>query len=52
MIRIDLPGFGLTGPHPESRYGIEDYVRFVVAVLDELEIEQAYFTPQCGAFEC
>lgn len=40
VIRFDLPGFGLTGPAPDNRYGIADYVRVVMAVLDRLEIRR------------
>jgi len=36
VIRFDLPGFGLTGPSPDGNYGIENYVRFVTAMLDKL----------------
>jgi pimeloyl-ACP methyl ester carboxylesterase len=34
VIRVDMPGFGLTGPAPDGDYTIESYVRFAVAVLD------------------
>ncbi len=40
VIRIDLPGFGLTGPHPTSNYSIENYVRTIVSVLDKLNIKR------------
>lgn len=36
IVRMDLPGFGLTGPHPDGDYTIEAYVRFVDAVADSL----------------
>jgi pimeloyl-ACP methyl ester carboxylesterase len=36
VIRFDLPGFGLTGPHPRDDYTIAAYVRFVIATLDAL----------------
>ncbi|MEM9688306.1 MAG: alpha/beta fold hydrolase [Pseudomonadota bacterium] len=36
VVRFDLPGFGLTGPHPADDYSIEAYVEFVVASLDAL----------------
>lgn len=29
VISVDLPAFGLTGPHPERDYSIDSYVRFV-----------------------
>lgn len=38
VIRFDLPGFGLTGPDPQADYSIEAYVRFVLAVLDQLGV--------------
>jgi pimeloyl-ACP methyl ester carboxylesterase len=41
VIRVDLPGFGLTGPHPRGAYGIEqDYPQFVLAVLDQLKVQR------------
>ncbi len=40
VIRFDLPGFGLTGPHPEDDYTMASYVRFVGAVVDQLGIQQ------------
>jgi len=36
MVRMDLPGFGLTGPDPDGDYSIEAYVRFVDAVTATL----------------
>jgi pimeloyl-ACP methyl ester carboxylesterase len=41
VIRMDLPGFGLTGPHPGDDYRIDAYVNFVVALMDALGVEQA-----------
>ena len=40
VIRVDLPGFGLTGPFPHDDYGIERYIEFVAALLDALELKQ------------
>jgi pimeloyl-ACP methyl ester carboxylesterase len=40
VIRVDLPGFGLTGPTRDGDYRIERYVAFVVALLDRLGIER------------
>jgi pimeloyl-ACP methyl ester carboxylesterase len=41
LIRFDLPGFGLTGPHPRGAYGIEqDYPQFVLAMLDQLNVQR------------
>ena len=39
VIRFDLPGFGLTGPDPRADYSIDAYVRFVLAVLDQLGVQ-------------
>lgn len=39
VIRFDLPGFGLTGPHPLGDYRIEAYVRFVADLLDRLGLQ-------------
>jgi pimeloyl-ACP methyl ester carboxylesterase len=38
VIRVDMPGFGLTGPAPDGNYTIEAYVRFATAVLDHFGI--------------
>ncbi|HRI70992.1 MAG TPA: alpha/beta hydrolase [Polyangium sp.] len=38
VIRLDLPGFGLTGPHPEDRYDGETYTSFMRAMLDQLGV--------------
>jgi pimeloyl-ACP methyl ester carboxylesterase len=32
LIRLDLPGFGLTGPAPDGDYTAERYVRVVAAL--------------------
>ena len=39
VIRFDLPGFGLTGPHPQADYSIDAYVQFVLALLDTLDVQ-------------
>jgi pimeloyl-ACP methyl ester carboxylesterase len=41
VIRMDLPGFGLTGPHPQARYGVDDYVEFVQATLRAIGLDAA-----------
>jgi pimeloyl-ACP methyl ester carboxylesterase len=41
LIRLDLPGFGLTGPAPDGDYTAERYVRVVGTLLDSLGIEHA-----------
>ena len=38
VIRIDLPGFGLTGPYPDSDYTVEHYAKFMHAFLDRLGV--------------
>ena len=38
VIRVDMPGFGLTGPAPDGDYTIEAYVRFMGAVMDHFAI--------------
>lgn len=40
VIRLDLPGFGLTGPAPGEDYSIENYVRFMNAVLNRLGVRR------------
>jgi pimeloyl-ACP methyl ester carboxylesterase len=39
LIRLDLPGFGLTGPAPDGDYTAERYVHVVAALLDSLGVE-------------
>lgn len=41
VVSLDLPGFGLTGPHPEGRNGIQETVDFLAAFLDAVGIERA-----------
>ena len=40
VIRLDLPGFGLTGPAPDADYSIAAYVRLLGAVLDALGVQR------------
>ena len=40
ILRFDLPAFGLTGPHPQSKYDIESYTSFVVGMLDARGIDR------------
>jgi pimeloyl-ACP methyl ester carboxylesterase len=40
VIRVDMPGFGLTGPAPDGDYTIDAYVRFVEALLDHYGLER------------
>jgi pimeloyl-ACP methyl ester carboxylesterase len=41
LIRLDLPGFGLTGAAPDGDYSAERYVRVVTALLDSLGVRRA-----------
>ena len=41
VIRMDLPGFGLTGPAPDGDYRITRYADFIAALLDQLGVRQA-----------
>jgi pimeloyl-ACP methyl ester carboxylesterase len=41
VVSLDLPGFGLTGPHPEGHNGIQETVDFLAAFLDAVGIERA-----------
>lgn len=38
VIRVDLPGFGLTGPFPHDDYTVAPYLEFVPALLDSLAV--------------
>lgn len=40
LIRVDLPGFGMTDPHPRRDYRIVAYVDVVTRVLDALGVER------------
>ncbi|MBH9553509.1 alpha/beta hydrolase [Inhella gelatinilytica] len=41
VIRVDLPGFGLTGPAASGDYRIDAYVGFVKALLDQMGVRRA-----------
>lgn len=41
IVRLDLPGFGLTGPAADKDYSAARYVRVVVALLDQLGVQRA-----------
>jgi pimeloyl-ACP methyl ester carboxylesterase len=41
VVRVDLPGFGLTGPPPDGDYTLERYAGFVLALLERLGIRIA-----------
>lgn len=40
VIRLDLPGFGLTGPFPDNNYTVEHYVTFLGELLARLSLER------------
>jgi pimeloyl-ACP methyl ester carboxylesterase len=42
VVRLDLPGHGLTGPDPLQRYRPEEVADLVVAFMDELGIARAH----------
>ena len=42
VIRMDLPGFALTGPDPNDNYSIEGYVAFVHEFLKQRKVNQCY----------
>jgi len=39
VIRLDLPAYGLTGPHPENKYSIPDYSGFLKTFVDLLKLD-------------
>lgn len=41
VVRLDMPGFGLTGPAPDRDYSVARYARFLGAFLDRLGIPKA-----------
>ena len=38
VIRLDLPAYGLTGPHPENKYSISEYSEFLNSFVNELKL--------------
>lgn len=38
VIRMDLPGYGLTGPFPSRDYSMESYINFIHSFLKALDI--------------
>jgi pimeloyl-ACP methyl ester carboxylesterase len=40
VLRVDLPGFGVTGPNPSGDYTLAAYVRFVDAFLDGVGVRR------------
>jgi pimeloyl-ACP methyl ester carboxylesterase len=41
VIRMDLPGFGLTGPTPDDDYRRERCADFIAAMMDQLGVHRA-----------
>ena len=39
VVRLDLPAYGLTGPHPQNKYSIPDYSNFLDSFTKSLGIE-------------
>jgi pimeloyl-ACP methyl ester carboxylesterase len=42
VVRMDLPGFALTGPNPEQDYSIDYYVSFLDRFLQAINVSQCY----------
>ena len=40
VISLDLPGFGLTGPFPDGDYRVGHYTKFLLALLDHLQVKR------------
>ncbi len=40
IVRMDLPGYGLTGQFPDRNYSIDNYVEFLKNFLSSLEIKK------------
>jgi alpha-beta hydrolase superfamily lysophospholipase len=42
VIRLDLPGFGLTGPNAAKDYSMAWHTRFLASFLDKLGVKECY----------
>jgi len=42
VIRMDLPAFGLTGPHPKREYSINSYTNFLHQFLLKIKVDSTY----------
>ncbi len=40
IVRLDLPAFGLTGPHPENDYSAEAYIKVLDHFVNELNMTE------------
>ncbi len=43
VIRLDLPGYGLTGPRADRRYAADDSAQLLAAFLDRVGVKRASF---------
>lgn len=39
VVRLDLPAFGLTGPHPTHDYSLDTYADVVLHFLDKIQVD-------------
>ncbi|MEM9208519.1 MAG: alpha/beta hydrolase [Pseudomonadota bacterium] len=39
ILRVDMPGFGLTGPAPDGDYSVQNYVAFIDRFLDTIGVQ-------------
>lgn len=42
VVRLDLPGFGLTGPHPLDQYEVKNDVDFIHSFINLLKLEKVH----------
>jgi len=42
VVRLDLPGYGLTGPHPDGDYRVDWYVDFLARWMDAMQIPRCH----------
>ena len=40
VLRITLPGFGISGPHSSKKYEIKDYVNFLESFVEKIGVEK------------
>ena len=40
VIRLDLPGFGITGPSMDNKYSIELFIEFILSFLNAIKIKK------------
>jgi pimeloyl-ACP methyl ester carboxylesterase len=40
VIRLDLPAYGLTGPHPQKKYALDDYRLFLEEFCKKLKLNE------------